>query len=310
MNINGSIGSLTSIQNTINTSSERISNGRRINSAADDAAGQALTNRFNSQIRAFDQALRNANDGVSFLQTVDANLSNINDGLVQLEELALQASNGILSDSDRASINDQAQQIKDELLRTLETSLFNDKSVFGGEDTNIQIGNEDADTITLNSNNLQQIFVDLEFNELDLSSNNLDSNVVEILSSSPVRSNLRILKLSKNRVDKFQLNWVNTFPLMETVSLDRNNITANITMDQLPFVQKVTVNLKNNFKVRVILNGAFDKCAGDLRVELQLLETDLDEDCFKTKLTDDLKKVNCIEIPNFLVTARVQIVIV
>ena len=164
---------------------------------------------------------------------------------------------------------------------------------------------ESLRTLNLARNQLSSLSVALfnhlgSLSELDLSSNHLNSSVVEILSSSPIRSNLKILKLSRNNLEKFYLTWLNSFPLMATFSLDQNNITANITMDQLAVVQKVTVNLKSNFKVRVILNGAFAKCDGDPRVELQLLETDLDEDCFKTKLTDDLKKVkrHCIEIPN------------
>ena len=145
------------------------------------------------------------------------------------------------------------------------------------------------------------IFKDLSsLRHLDMGSNNLDSNITEILSpSSPIRSNLKILKLSRNRLEKFELTLLKIFPLIKKVSLDQNKISANITEDQLDFAHKVTVDLKSNLKIRVILND-FAQCNGGPRVKLYLSENNLDKDCFKTKLTADLKKVkrHCIEIPD------------
>ena len=147
------------------------------------------------------------------------------------------------------------------------------------------------------------IFKDLSsLRFLDLSSNNLESNILEILSSSPSRSNLKLLKLSRNRLEKFELTLVKNFPIIEKLLLEQNKISANITEGKFDFAHKVTVNLRSNLKIRVILNEVdFAQCnAGDPRVKLLLSEKDLDKDCFKTKLVADLKKVkrHCIEIPD------------
>ena len=143
------------------------------------------------------------------------------------------------------------------------------------------------------------IFKDLgSLQYLDLSRNNLSSVVVDTFS--PIRSNLKVVKLSSNRLKKFNLTWVTNFPLIEQLSLDKNQISANITEDQLlDFAQKVTLDLTSNARrVRVILNEAFAKCDSGPRVTLELSETDLVEDCFKAKLRDDLKKEGrCIQLP-------------
>ena len=143
------------------------------------------------------------------------------------------------------------------------------------------------------------IFKDLgSLQYLDLSRINLSTIVVQTFS--PIRSNLKELKLSGNRLEEFNLTWAATFPNITKLELGKNQISANITEDQLlDFAQKVTLDLTGNARVRLILNEAFAKCDDVSKVTLKLSETDLVEDCFKTKLMDDLKKGRgrCIKLP-------------
>ncbi|NQF23369.1 flagellin FliC, partial [Enterobacter hormaechei] len=101
---------LNKSQSALGTAIERLSSGLRINSAKDDAAGQAIANRMNSQIKGMTQAARNANDGISMIQTAEGNLNEINTNLQRIRELSVQAANGTNQDTDMTSINTEINQ--------------------------------------------------------------------------------------------------------------------------------------------------------------------------------------------------------
>ncbi len=123
---------------------ERLSSGRRINSAADDAAGLAISNRQTSQIRGLTQAIRNANDGVSLIQTAEGALDETTNILQRMRELSIQAANGIYSDTDRATLDAEFQQLLEELDRIAETTSFNGQKLLDGSlgDVSLQVGAE------------------------------------------------------------------------------------------------------------------------------------------------------------------------
>lgn len=129
---------------------ERLSSGRRINTAADDAAGLAIANRQTSQIRGLDQAIRNANDGVSLIQTAEGALDETTNILQRMRELAIQSANGIYSDADRSTLDAEVQQLKAELDRISETTSFNGQKVLDGTlgDVELQIGSEAYETVS------------------------------------------------------------------------------------------------------------------------------------------------------------------
>src|SRR5690554_5017272 len=108
---------LTKSQNSLGTAIERLSSGLRINSAKDDAAGQAIANRMTAQIKGMTQAARNANDGISLAQTAEGNLNEINNNLQRIRELAVQAANDTNSPEDRASIQTEIDQRVEEIDR-------------------------------------------------------------------------------------------------------------------------------------------------------------------------------------------------
>lgn len=138
-------------QNALQTSMERLSSGLRINSAADDAAGQAIANRMTSAITGLNQAARNANDGISLAQTTEGALGQVNDNLQRIRELTVQAENGTNSQKDLQSIQNEISQRLSEIDRISRETEFNGVKVLAkDQDFAIQVGANDGQKITLN----------------------------------------------------------------------------------------------------------------------------------------------------------------
>jgi len=137
-------------QSALSTSMERLSSGLRINSAKDDAAGQAIANRFTSNIKGLTQAARNANDGISAAQTTEGALSEINNNLQRIRELTVQSQNGTNSDSDLSSIQDEIKSRLDEIDRVSGQTTFNGVNVLAKDGSmKIQVGANDGETISI-----------------------------------------------------------------------------------------------------------------------------------------------------------------
>ncbi len=152
-NITAMIGqqNLNQSQNALSTSMERLSSGLKINSAADDAAGQAIANRMSSQINGLSQAQSNANDGISVAQTTEGALNQVNDNLQRVRELTVQAQNGTNSQEDLNSIQDEIGQRLNEINRISDETSFNGVDVLASDqEISIQVGSEDGQTITMN----------------------------------------------------------------------------------------------------------------------------------------------------------------
>jgi len=140
----------TATQNAIQTQYNRISSAKRINSAADDAAGSAIASRFTSQINGFNTAIRNAGDGISLGQVADGALSSITENLQRIRELSVQSANGIYNDDDRLNIQKEVDALRSEVDRTLEESAFNGRKLFDGSfEATFQIGPNAGNTVEL-----------------------------------------------------------------------------------------------------------------------------------------------------------------
>ena len=144
-------------QSSLATSMQRLSSGLRINSAKDDAAGLAIAERMNSQVRGMNVAVRNANDGISLSQTADGALSQVGDSLQRMRELAVQARNSTNSSSDKDSLNKEFSQLQSEITRVLGGTAFNGKHILGADATTLtfQVGantttNDRVDIATTN----------------------------------------------------------------------------------------------------------------------------------------------------------------
>lgn len=141
---------LNQSQNALNTSMERLSSGMRINSAKDDAAGQAIANRMDSQITGLGQAQRNANDGISVAQTAEGALNQVNDNLQRVRELTVQAQNGTNNADDLSSIQNEIDLRLEEITRISEQTGFNGINILQEDNTlSIQVGANDGEVIEI-----------------------------------------------------------------------------------------------------------------------------------------------------------------
>ena len=146
---------LSASQASLSTSIQRLSSGLRINSAADDAAGLAISQRFTSQINGMNQAARNANDGISLAQVAEGALGGASDILQRIRELAVQSANATNSASDRQALNAEVSQLTSELNRIAQTTNFNGRNLLDGSFTSaaFQVGANANQTITATSAN-------------------------------------------------------------------------------------------------------------------------------------------------------------
>jgi flagellin len=157
MTINTNVSSLNAQRNlngsqmSLSTSMQRLSSGLRINSAKDDAAGLAIAERMNAQIKGTNVAIRNANDGISLAQTAEGALATVTDSLQRMRELAVQAQNGSNSTSDRANLDTEYQQLSSEITRIASQTKFNGIAVVGaGAGAQVfQVGANNGDTLTI-----------------------------------------------------------------------------------------------------------------------------------------------------------------
>ena len=125
-------------QGTLSKSTEKLSSGYKINRAADDAAGLSISEKMRKQIRGLTKASSNAEDGISAVQTAEGALQEVTDMLQRMNELAVQASNGTNSTTDRQSIQDEIEQLTTEIDRVAETTKFNETYLLKGDKNNTQ----------------------------------------------------------------------------------------------------------------------------------------------------------------------------
>ena len=143
-------------ERAMNTAMERLSTGKRINSAADDAAGLAISQRLNAQVKGLDQAARNANDAISMLQTADGAAIEITNMLQRMRELSLQAASDTMSAQDRTNLNAEVDQLIAEIDRVTDTTTFNNKNLLDGTSgtQTLQIGNLSGETLAFSIGNM------------------------------------------------------------------------------------------------------------------------------------------------------------
>ena len=143
---------LNTSQSSLATSLQRLSSGLRINSAKDDAAGLAISERMTSQIRGLDQARRNSNDGISLAQTAEGALQESGNILQRIRELAVQSANATNSASDRLALNSEVNQLISELDRISNTTSFNGIKLLDGSYSaqTFQVGASARETISVN----------------------------------------------------------------------------------------------------------------------------------------------------------------
>jgi flagellin len=150
-------------QSSLSTSMERLSSGLRVNSARDDAAGLAIADRMNAQIKGTDVAIRNATDGISLAQTAEGALSTVTDIMQRMRELSVQAQNGTNSTGDRANLDTEFQQMSQEITRIAQQTRFNGSTILdtAAGAQQFQVGANNGDTLTITTNAVTTVGGDL-----------------------------------------------------------------------------------------------------------------------------------------------------
>jgi flagellin len=171
----------------LSDSYRRLSTGLRVSSAADDAAGLAISERLRAQIRSISQAERNANDGISLVQTAEGALAEVDNILIRMRELAIQAANGTVSNRDKDTLNEEFQAIKSEIDRIAQATKFSELNLLDGSSSvvTLQIGPSttagvDTFDITFNSTRASQ----LNLTSLDIGSGQNAASVITAIDTA------------------------------------------------------------------------------------------------------------------------------
>jgi flagellin len=151
----------------LSTAMERLSTGKRINSAKDDAAGLAIATSMTSQIRGMSQGIRNANDGISMAQTAEGALSEVTNMLHRIRELAVQASNDTYSDDDRTRLQTEVDQLRQQIQGVLDNTEFNGVKLFTGTGGKSADGTTTGPNVTIQTGANASDTVTLTFNDVD-----------------------------------------------------------------------------------------------------------------------------------------------
>ncbi|MEY0664835.1 FliC/FljB family flagellin [Providencia rettgeri] len=249
--INTNILSLTT-QNNLNrsqgvlgTAIERLSSGSRINSAKDDAAGQAIANRFTANVKGLTQAARNANDGISIAQTAEGAVNEINDNLQRIRELTVQARTGSNSESDITSIQEEVDQRLAEINRISEQTQFNGVKVLSKDSSlKVQVGANDNETISIDLKKIDSNV--LKVDNLNLTKKGQIGDQIKLKDTAVDGKAIKYAgdtaddKLVKDNAGKFYLK-TNDGTKDQYQALEESNFNANGTIDATGIAKVDTV---------------------------------------------------------------------
>ena len=217
---------LSTTQSALATSVQRLSTGLRVNSAKDDAAGLAIAERMNTQVRGMNVAIRNANDAISLSQTAEGSLSKINDMGQRMRELAVQSANATNSDSDRQNLDAEYQALAEEIKRNLAGAAFNGTKLFAtAAALTFQVGANAAttDQITINTENLAG---DAKFTAV-IGNNNKPDGIATVTAASAALGKLDdMLALVNSKRAEFGATQNRFEAVIQTLQVSAENQTA------------------------------------------------------------------------------------
>lgn len=198
---------------------ERLSSGLRINRAADDPSGLCISERMRGQIRGLGQAVRNAQDTISMLQTAEGNAASINDILQRAKELSVQAANGTLSESDRKALNDELQQLIKEIDATADNAEFN----------GIKLLNHDSGNNNLHAQIGPNSGQSMEISTFSLTADSLGIKGISILTREDADKAISIFDKAINKVSDVRANQGATINRLEHTINNLQNYEENLT---------------------------------------------------------------------------------
>jgi flagellin len=234
LNVNTNVESLNAQRNlsksqaSLSNSMQRLSSGLRINSAKDDAAGLAITDRMTAQIRGMNQAARNANDGISLAQTAEGALSEVTNILQRMRELSVQSANASNSDADRSSLNSEFAQLKEEIDRIADTTQFNGKNLLDGT---FRSGSAAVFQVGANANQVISVTIGASggANISALGSGDVNVSALSISTAAHAQSSISILDLAISDVDTMRGQLGAVQNRFESTIANLNNVSENLS---------------------------------------------------------------------------------
>ncbi len=215
--------SLTKVNRDLSTRMERLSTGLRINSAKDDAAGLAISERMTSQTRGLNMAIRNANDGISLMQTAEGAMDEVSNILQRMRELAVQSVNGTNNDSDRKALNDEVTQLKSEIERIATTTEFNNQKLLDGsfKDKKLQIGDKGYQTMDIAVGSVR--LKDLGMGETTVGSDAIVGRRVDLSNSFDAGD----VMINGQKLAKFDSTTDDLEDVINNINQNVDNVTAS-----------------------------------------------------------------------------------
>jgi flagellin len=197
--------SLMASSRELQSAMERLSTGRKINSAADDAAGFAIAESMTAQVRGLSMAAKNANDALGLLKVIENATNDVTDMLQRIRELAVQAQSGTNSATDVANLQKEAEALMDEIIRVSDDTTYNNKEYLGQHNgtVNVQVGYNDGDTISITTYDIGADKLGYELVDADLASTSTGAQVGELKSLVTISGTTRsYLNIAQKAVDK------------------------------------------------------------------------------------------------------------
>lgn len=240
-------------QGATNDSLQKLSSGSKINSAADDAAGAAISERLTSKLSGFDASIRNANDSISAIQVADGALESLNNNISRIQELTIQAGNGALNSQDRQALQAEADQLVDESNRILENTNFNGKSLLNNtDDLSVQL-DEPGKNIQLSGSDLAKSFKELGFDDIDLTSQSKANESLDTLNSASELVLTRQSELGavsnriENSIDNINSSKVNAAEARSRISdADFAKVASELAANQVRDQAQIAVQAQAN----------------------------------------------------------------
>jgi flagellin len=210
---------LAANQRDLSQTMQQMSTGRRINSAADDAAGLAIRNKLTSQIRSLDMAVKNANDGISLLQTADAASGELTSMLQRMRELAIQSANDIYTNEQRVSLNNEVVELQAEMNNIIQNTQWNGMRILDGGagssgTVRLQVGAQGADVLTVDMRSLNSGAV-------------ASAQSIDISSQSGANSALATIDSAIARIDESRGRWGAVVNRLTHAADNASNVSLN-----------------------------------------------------------------------------------
>ncbi|HDM8206960.1 TPA: flagellin [Vibrio campbellii] len=251
---------LTSATDMLNQSMERLSSGKRINSAKDDAAGLQISNRLQSQMRGLDVAVRNANDGISIMQTAEGAMNEVTNIMQRMRDLSLQSANGSNSKADRTALQEEVSALNDELNRIAETTSFGGRKLLNGSfgKSAFQIGAASGEAVQVELKSMR--------------SDGIDMGGFSYIANGRASSDWQV----KDGANDLSMSFTNRFGETETIQI---NAKAGDDIEELATyingqTDKVTASVNEEGQLQLFMAGEETSgtlsFSGDLASELGL----------------------------------------